>query len=356
MDELVSVIIPAYQQERWIGRCLRSVLASSYRNLEIIVVNDESTDKTEEVAQKYIRKTKAGGGPELKLINIPHGGPARARNAGLREARGQFIGFLDADDMMGAQMIGRLVKSLLRGNDLAACGQQISDENGAPNRFQYPLRAKRRRCPGPALELVMWEQILMSVAPILFRREIILDEDGNLLVEFPEEIHEFEDFVFVCRYISRCKGFLEVIPFYGTMYCKRAGSLTAKARTVEELRYAMQLILDIGERAGGGRLTAHKLQYAFRFMAFWYKEALRCGRKDFSPGCESWKVCMEELERYAKVFMSAGNVPRYQKLAMHIVRKHPGAGRILIKAAGKLWFVRMAFGMRAKQGDGAGRK
>ena len=60
MDVLVSVIIPAYQQEKWIGRCLRSVLASSYRKLEIIVVNDESTDKTEEVAQKYIRKTKSG--------------------------------------------------------------------------------------------------------------------------------------------------------------------------------------------------------------------------------------------------------------------------------------------------------
>lgn len=129
---------------------------------------------------------------------------------------------------------------------------------------------------------------------------------------------------------------MTVIPFYGVFYCRRSGSLSKKVHTVYELRRAMQFILEIGEQAGDGTLTAHKLQYAFRFMAFWYEEALRCEKKEFSPNCESWKVCMEELERYADVFMSARNVSFYKKVAMQIVRKHAGLGRVLVKIAGRL--------------------
>ena len=145
----------------------------------------------------------------------------------------------------------------------------------------------------------------------------------------------FEDFVFICRYLSQCDGYMEILPFYGAFYCKHAGSLTKEGYTVYDLRRAMQLILEIGEQAGGGKLTAHKLQYAFRFMAFWYKEALRCARKDFSPDCESWKICVEEIERYADIFMSAGNVSFYKKMAMQVVRKHRALGRILAKTIGK---------------------
>lgn len=350
MDFLVSIIIPVYQQEKRIGRCLQSVLNSSHQNLDIIVVNDGSTDNTEKIVQDYIEKVKDGGGPDLRLIHISHGGPARARNVGLRKAKGQFIGFLDADDMLDPQMIERLVKSMRKGNDLTACGLKICDRNGRPALWQYPLREQRRQCPAAALELVMWEQILMSVSPALFRRDKILDKHGELLVEFPEEIDDFEDFVFICRYISQCDGIVEVLPFYGAFYCKRPGSLTTEVHTVYELRRAMRLILETGEQVKEGELTAHKLQYAFRFMAFWYKEALRCGKKDFSEDCESWKVCMEELERDADLFMSAGNVSCYKKIAMWIVRKHTGLGRILVKIAGGLLFNNVSFGMMSQLG------
>lgn len=351
MDKiLVSIIIPVYQQEKWIGRCLQSVLNSSHQNLDIIVVNDGSTDETEKIVQEHIERTKANRWPEIRLINIFHGGPACARNAGLREAKGQFIGFLDADDMVDSQMIERLVRGMLKGNDLTACGLKICDRNGKPARWQYPLQAQRRQCPVDALELVMWEQILMSVSPALFRREKILNEQGELLVKFPEEIDDFEDFVFISRYLSRCEGIMEVIPFYGALYCKRAGSLTTEIHTIHELCQAMHLILEIGEQTGNKELTAHKLQYAFRFVAFWYKEALRCKKKDFSPDCESWKICMEEIERFADLFISAKNVSCYKKIAMQIIRKHAELGRILVKIVGRLIFNNVSFGMMSQLG------
>lgn len=336
MDILVSMIIPAYQQEKRIGRCIESILASSYRNYEVIVVNDGSADRTEEIVQQLIEKTKEEAGPVIELINISHGGPARARNVGLKHAKGEFIGFLDADDMLHPQMLERLAANLLKGNDLAACGLQICDKNGKPARWQYPLKGQHLQCPDAALELVMWEQILMSVCPVLFRREKILDGQGGLLVAFPEELVDFEDFVFICRYLSRCDGFMEVLPFYGAFYCKHEGTLTSQTRTVQELCQAMQWILLVGEQAGGGKLTAHRLQYAFRFMAFWYEEASRRKKADFSPGCESWEICMGEMGRFADMFMDSPKTAGYQKAAMWIVRKAPEFGRLLAKTIGRV--------------------
>lgn len=335
MRELVSIIIPAYQEEKRIGRCLTSILKSSYRNLELIVVNDGSTDKTKDIVCDFMEKMKPDG-PVIKLIDIPNGGPAHARNVGLQHTKGRFIGFADADDMIHPHMIERLVESLRRGNDLAVCGRLICTENGTRTLRQYRLRKQHRRCPEQALEMVMWEQLLMSGNSALFLREKILGKAGELLLSFSEDVINFEDFAFVCEYLRSCTGFLEVLPFHGYFYCKRPGSLTSTALSVEELCQDLQPILRVGETIDDDHFTAHKIQYAFRFMAFWYEEALRCSRKEFSQESESWKICMRELERYADIYMKAPNVLPHRKLAMWIVRKRPNLGWLLAKTVGRV--------------------
>lgn len=335
MQALVSIIIPAYQEEKRIGRCLDSILRSSYRNLELIVVNDGSTDKTGEVVRSFMKKADSNGAV-IKLVEIPNGGPAHARNVGLKKTSGQFIGFADADDMIHPQMIERLAESLRRGNDLAVCGQLICKEDGKRAWRQYPLREQHRRCPKEALEMVMWEQLLMSCNSSLFLREKIFDKAGELFISFPEAATSFEDFAFVCEYLLCCNGVLEVLPFPGYFYCKHPGSLTTRTFLAEELYRDLQPILRAGEAIGDEHFTAHKLQYAFRFMAFWYEEAFRCSRQGFSEQSESWKLCMRELERYADIYMKASNVLPHRKLAMWIVRKHPNLGRLFAKTVGRV--------------------
>lgn len=335
MKELVSIIIPAYQEEKRIGRCLESILRSSYQHLELIVVNDGSTDKTEDVVRSFMERTEPGG-PVIELISIPNGGAGRARNVGLQRARGEFVGFVDADDMIHANMIERLSASLRKGNDMAACGILFCTQKGKRALRQYGLREQHRRCPQQALEMVMWEQLLMSSGTALFWREKICDEIGGLLVSFPEEAINFEDFTFICEYLQHCDGFLEVLPFRGYLYCKHQDSLSARAYSAEELYQDLQPILRVGEQIDDGHFEAHKLQYAFRFMAFWYEETYRCSRKEFSKGCESWKMCMRELERYAEIYMKAPNVMPHRKLAMWIVRNHPNLGWFLAKTIGSV--------------------
>ena len=106
MTPLVSVIIPAYNAERYIGRALCSSLEQTYRNLEIVVVDDGSTDGTARIVQE-IRD------PRIVYIQQANAGQGNARNRGIRECRGDYIGFLDADDLYMPGKVQRQLEFLL---------------------------------------------------------------------------------------------------------------------------------------------------------------------------------------------------------------------------------------------------
>lgn len=335
MRELVSIIIPAYQEEKRIERCLQSITASTYRDLELIVVNDGSTDNTHKVVEDFKEKTQCRD-VLIEVVNIPNGGSGRARNFGLRRAKGQYIGFVDADDMIHPRMVERLAHSLHNGNDMASCGMLFCNGNGKARLRQCRLYRQALSCPNQALNAAMWEQIQMSLGPVFFRREKIIDKDGKLLVSCPEDVVAFEDFVFICRYLSFCDGIWERLPFYGYYYCKHAGSASSKRWSVEEISHALEPILTIGEGTNDAAFAAHKLQYAFRFLALWYEEAFHQKKRDLLADCAVRKKCVQELEKYADVYMDAANVSWQRKLAMWIAREHPMAGWWLAKIIGRL--------------------
>jgi glycosyltransferase involved in cell wall biosynthesis len=97
---LVSIVIPCYNAERWLDECLRSALAQTWHDCEVIVVDDGSTDRSLEIANRF----KPQG---LKVISQPNQGAAAARNTGLRSAAGSYIQFLDADDLLATDKIER---------------------------------------------------------------------------------------------------------------------------------------------------------------------------------------------------------------------------------------------------------
>jgi glycosyltransferase involved in cell wall biosynthesis len=104
---LVSVIIPSYNYGAFIGETIRNVQTQSYRSLEIIVVNDGSTDNTREIVQELALQDQ-----RIQLINIDNGGLSNARNTGLRKAKGEFIQFLDSDDLLSSEKISSSVDFL----------------------------------------------------------------------------------------------------------------------------------------------------------------------------------------------------------------------------------------------------
>ena len=100
---MISIVIPLYNKEKAIVRTLDSVLAQTYKDYELIIVNDGSTDHSKQVVEDYIKSQIAGTvtnyKSQIRLINKPNGGVCSARNRGIKEAKGEYIAFLDADDL-----------------------------------------------------------------------------------------------------------------------------------------------------------------------------------------------------------------------------------------------------------------
>lgn len=125
-NETVSVIIPVYNVEKYIRKCIESVCGQTYRNLEIILIDDGSPDKSGEICDEY-----AAADSRIKVIHLENGGVSRARNIGLDMATGKYIGFVDSDDYIRPGMYETLVDNMEKENvDTVICGFISVTEEG----------------------------------------------------------------------------------------------------------------------------------------------------------------------------------------------------------------------------------
>ena len=125
MDKLVSIILPVYGVEKYLPECVDSLLAQTYRNLEIILVDDASPDRCGIICDDYAARDS-----RVKVIHKKNGGAASARNTGLDEARGEYICFVDSDDVVEADYVEVLLEALGEG-DMAMCGFYFLSRSGS---------------------------------------------------------------------------------------------------------------------------------------------------------------------------------------------------------------------------------
>ena len=126
MDYLVSIIIPVYNVEKYLAQCLDSVCSQTYRKIEIIIVNDGSTDGSDKIIERYAKLDR-----RIIVIHKKNGGLSEARNYGLDRATGKYVMFVDSDDFIASEMAEYLVREIQRANaQLAVCGYEPVDEEG----------------------------------------------------------------------------------------------------------------------------------------------------------------------------------------------------------------------------------
>lgn len=128
--DLISVIIPVYNIENYLSRCIESILNQTYKNWEAIFINDGSTDNSLNILEKYQKKDN-----RIKIINKKNEGSGAARNDGIENSNGEYIAFLDSDDWYENNFLEKLYKNLKENNsDIAMCNPKMVYENPQKNK------------------------------------------------------------------------------------------------------------------------------------------------------------------------------------------------------------------------------
>ena len=191
-SEQISIIIPMYNAEKQIQKCIDSLLGQTYGDFEIIVVNDGSKDKSLDVC-----KEAYGSNSRVKIVDKPNGGVSDARNAGMRAASGKYITFVDADDWVEPTYLSCLYENLTQNNaDICALDYKIITTNPAKAIKSSPDK-KEVLSSHTALERFFDAKIPTFACAKLYRREIIEE------LEFPLGIKIGEDALFVYHALQR---------------------------------------------------------------------------------------------------------------------------------------------------------
>lgn len=136
MNKKISVIVPIYNMEQYLERCITSICEQTYANLEIILVNDGSTDGSKAICEEYQKKDR-----RIKIYNKQNGGLSDAKNYGIQKSTGEYIAFVDADDWIDLDAYSVMSAEMSRTSaDIVICGRYLEYENGNSKEWHYPQR------------------------------------------------------------------------------------------------------------------------------------------------------------------------------------------------------------------------
>lgn len=220
MSVALSVIVPAFNAIDYLEDCITSIIGGSYRNFEIILIDDGSTDGTSELCDSLKEKYA-----EIRVFHTENHGISSARNLGLENAAGKFIGFVDSDDTVSPNMFEALVHAMISGVQLAACQFVRCVRNVVPNADTEPLQYITTNQVGAAAHILrgsygpyVWNK--------LYRKDIL---DANS-IRFLINSQGAEDQFFNASYLQYCEKatFLNQKMYN---YITTGGSITSTFRT-----------------------------------------------------------------------------------------------------------------------------
>lgn len=194
----ISVIIPVYNAADTLERCLQSVLSSAVDTMEVICVNDGSADRSGEILAAWAEKDA-----RLRIITQQNAGVSAARNAALREATGQYITFVDADDEITSTYLIHLLQAARRYDaDVVVCGQQQHNEKGRYSQVVLPFRDVSQVTPEDMATLPP------SVCSHLYAARALQTPGG--VAQFPLRIRYGEDTAFHYSVYPHCRHVVQI--------------------------------------------------------------------------------------------------------------------------------------------------
>lgn len=220
---LISVIVPVYRVEKYLDRCIESIVDQTYTNLDIILVDDGSPDKCPVICDQWALKDS-----RIKVIHKKNGGLSDARNAGMKVAKGEFIGFVDSDDWIAPEMYQKLLDSIINvGSDISACSVEMVWEDSAPKKMLTKQINKTLNKVDAQRELLHESDLLQPVWYKLYKRELIKD----ILFEVGKQ---HEDVFWSYQAIGKAER-VSIIDYIGYYYLQRSESIMGQKYSLKRL-------------------------------------------------------------------------------------------------------------------------
>ena len=211
MDSLISVIVPIYNSEKYLDNTIKSIINQTYKNLEIILVDDGSTDKSYEICKKYQKKDN-----RIKLFHQKNKGVSFARNIGIENSNGEFLTFMDSDDLIDKKMYEKLFNAFDNNLDYVFC--------------DYKIKKNMLNNSNKILDMTIYDKIYKSFPYdgganwCLYRTKIIKKYN----IKFSENLFFAEDLDFLISYLIRCKKNIKYVDEKLYYYVNNSDSITKK--------------------------------------------------------------------------------------------------------------------------------
>lgn len=219
--EKVTVIVPVYNVELLLEKCIDSILNQTYKNIEVILVDDGSTDSSSTICDKYKEKDD-----RIKVIHKENGGLSDARNVGMQEMTGDYVCFIDSDDYIEKDMLKLLLEDIKKSNsDISSCGKIIEytdkteKKNNTDSFVNTPIEALSR--------MLTFDNFDNSFCDKMFKVELLKDE------KFPVGDY-YEDMAVMYRIIQKAH-LISHITYEGYHYIIRNNSISNEKFSLKQL-------------------------------------------------------------------------------------------------------------------------
>lgn len=192
----ISVILPIYRVEKYITKCIESILNQTYKNYEIIIIDDGSNDSSIDICKFALKKQE---NVNYKVIVKENGGQSSARNLGLEESNGEFVVFIDSDDVIGKNFLNDLFTNI-NDADICMCSYKfVKEQIYAGLNPKYPYKRYNK---DEILKAFLKREIKFVVPSMMFRKSFLIDNN----IMFDETIKFSEDQLFIWKCLFEASG------------------------------------------------------------------------------------------------------------------------------------------------------
>lgn len=213
MEDLITVVVPIYKVEKYLKKCIDSIIKQTYKNLEIILVDDGSPDKCPQICDEYAKKDS-----RIKVIHKENGGLSDARNVGIDIAKGEYITFVDSDDYIDPEYIELLYKTIKKDkSDMAISSHKVIYENGTV--LEKATKEESILKPKEVLKRILYDDgIDLSAWAKLYKIELFKE------IRYPKG-RLFEDAATTYKLVDKCEK-ISIISRSTYNYIIRGNSIT----------------------------------------------------------------------------------------------------------------------------------